>query len=391
MFGFVFGKKAEGVSLAEALAGKDDEALRRAAEMLGVPADGARTGEETRRLIAEQAGRKWGEAETLLLGLPDFVWKTVSACLEKGPQPLAAPAELDGEIRQAFLSELAKMYAGLFFMHVLPAGAEAEAPRVAAVEELRRLWKDRRRDLLDRRARWDRVCALAQGAANLYGCLDVARFRALAGGAVPEGAGEGEVEEILAARTQLGDDACAFCCRDGEILHRDLADDGAAHARIRRAHVGKAPLAVTADGLAAWADDGALLRTDAFRAGLRAFAKALPKPLAAEAEDIASGFARACRKGDDVEQTMRQLVALAETAGGGSVDCSGLTPIYNATPLWAEFGRSREQAGTARDFSLGGPSSAGRPQVNDGPQVGRNDPCPCGSGKKFKKCCGRGL
>lgn len=22
------------------------------------------------------------------------------------------------------------------------------------------------------------------------------------------------------------------------------------------------------------------------------------------------------------------------------------------------------------------------------PQVGRNDPCPCGSGKKYKKCCG---
>ena len=23
------------------------------------------------------------------------------------------------------------------------------------------------------------------------------------------------------------------------------------------------------------------------------------------------------------------------------------------------------------------------------PRVGRNDPCPCGSGKKFKSCCGR--
>ena len=22
--------------------------------------------------------------------------------------------------------------------------------------------------------------------------------------------------------------------------------------------------------------------------------------------------------------------------------------------------------------------------------TGRNDPCPCGSGKKFKKCCGKG-
>ncbi len=26
--------------------------------------------------------------------------------------------------------------------------------------------------------------------------------------------------------------------------------------------------------------------------------------------------------------------------------------------------------------------------VHDQPKVGRNDPCPCGSGKKFKKCCG---
>jgi hypothetical protein len=24
------------------------------------------------------------------------------------------------------------------------------------------------------------------------------------------------------------------------------------------------------------------------------------------------------------------------------------------------------------------------------PRVGRNDPCPCGSGRKYKKCCGRG-
>ncbi len=29
-----------------------------------------------------------------------------------------------------------------------------------------------------------------------------------------------------------------------------------------------------------------------------------------------------------------------------------------------------------------------KPVVHAGPQVGRNDPCPCGSGKKYKKCCG---
>ena len=28
------------------------------------------------------------------------------------------------------------------------------------------------------------------------------------------------------------------------------------------------------------------------------------------------------------------------------------------------------------------------PIVREEPKVGRNDPCPCGSGKKYKKCCG---
>ena len=29
--------------------------------------------------------------------------------------------------------------------------------------------------------------------------------------------------------------------------------------------------------------------------------------------------------------------------------------------------------------------------VVKGTKVGRNDPCPCGSGKKYKKCCGANL
>lgn len=34
--------------------------------------------------------------------------------------------------------------------------------------------------------------------------------------------------------------------------------------------------------------------------------------------------------------------------------------------------------------------SSGKQQVQKlSVKVGRNDPCPCGSGKKYKKCCGR--
>jgi preprotein translocase subunit SecA len=34
-----------------------------------------------------------------------------------------------------------------------------------------------------------------------------------------------------------------------------------------------------------------------------------------------------------------------------------------------------------------GDGSSAQP-VTKGKKVGRNDPCPCGSGKKYKKCCG---
>ncbi len=33
--------------------------------------------------------------------------------------------------------------------------------------------------------------------------------------------------------------------------------------------------------------------------------------------------------------------------------------------------------------------NAQSPFVRAQPKVGRNDPCPCGSGGKFKKCCGK--
>ena len=39
-------------------------------------------------------------------------------------------------------------------------------------------------------------------------------------------------------------------------------------------------------------------------------------------------------------------------------------------------------------LSHGAEKEAPEPSRRKGPEVGRNDPCPCGSGKKYKKCCG---
>ena len=40
-------------------------------------------------------------------------------------------------------------------------------------------------------------------------------------------------------------------------------------------------------------------------------------------------------------------------------------------------------------FSGGDAPEKKKPQKRSARKVGRNAPCPCGSGKKFKKCCGK--
>ncbi|MGN0453364.1 MAG: preprotein translocase subunit SecA [Ruminococcus sp.] len=52
------------------------------------------------------------------------------------------------------------------------------------------------------------------------------------------------------------------------------------------------------------------------------------------------------------------------------------------------FAVKREQVAKPIEWSGDGTSSTNR-TVKKGKKVGRNDPCPCGSGKKYKKCCGR--
>lgn len=45
----------------------------------------------------------------------------------------------------------------------------------------------------------------------------------------------------------------------------------------------------------------------------------------------------------------------------------------------------RALGGTFADAATG----TRRPFTNPGAKIGRNDPCPCGSGRKYKKCCAK--
>ncbi|MBU1906384.1 MAG: preprotein translocase subunit SecA [Candidatus Omnitrophica bacterium] len=60
-------------------------------------------------------------------------------------------------------------------------------------------------------------------------------------------------------------------------------------------------------------------------------------------------------------------------------------------PEVASFEKPREQPTIEQPHRFGTPKpvSVPPPVTKSLPKVGRNQPCPCGSGKKYKKCCGR--
>lgn len=68
---------------------------------------------------------------------------------------------------------------------------------------------------------------------------------------------------------------------------------------------------------------------------------------------------------------------LAELFGGGRPDQSA--QIAATQPQSADGGEAPQEAGPTIHL----------PVRREAPKVGRNDPCPCNSGKKYKQCCGR--
>lgn len=89
------------------------------------------------------------------------------------------------------------------------------------------------------------------------------------------------------------------------------------------------------------------------------------------------------------EKVFRAQVVREETQRGTSNSRLTLSmpdlSVSNFSSLAAQAGQDN-----APQREGGRPSSAVKTVVREAPKVGRNDSCPCGSGKKYKKCCGIG-
>ncbi len=78
---------------------------------------------------------------------------------------------------------------------------------------------------------------------------------------------------------------------------------------------------------------------------------------------------------------LKQLRIMAGHMQKDGVDIKDM----KAVQAWLEKNKERVEKG---DFAEEAQSAPGVTVVKTGPEIGRNDPCHCGSGKKFKKCHG---
>jgi len=103
-----------------------------------------------------------------------------------------------------------------------------------------------------------------------------------------------------------------------------------------------------------------------------------------ERED--SVYGAAANAGSAPAAQQQAAAGAAPASGGGAATATKAPPARPAkpaVPARAAFDRARRSG----EVAPAKPSPAADPRFAD---VGRNDPCPCGSGKKFKKCHGQG-
>jgi preprotein translocase subunit SecA len=62
---------------------------------------------------------------------------------------------------------------------------------------------------------------------------------------------------------------------------------------------------------------------------------------------------------------------------------------FGGSTTTSTVGGQRKASDVVSEAAAATEAQAKAKPVRTGPKVGRNDPCPCGSGKKYKQCCGK--
>ena len=94
------------------------------------------------------------------------------------------------------------------------------------------------------------------------------------------------------------------------------------------------------------------------------------------------------KRQEAIEAARRAAQQAAAAARQAAAEAAQKNEEEKPQPTALQMAIKREQVAKPLQTSGDGTDTANK-TVRKGKKVGRNDPCPCGSGKKYKKCCGR--
>lgn len=237
---------------------------------------------------------------------------------------------------------------------------------------------------LERKARYDLLDQYALAATNLYGVISQDDFVALFN---RQNKGKTSIDEVFSVLIRFIALDAPYCFWEDYLVSDDFAGNDFADVPDLIARIGDKPRYIPdKQELLRHADPDYYEQTKATK-NLKRYLMEKLEQGSGKADEIVGDVCYGCmaeakpqailRLFDDydIKFTARQLTELMPL----------ITAVSNSTRLWSNNGHTPNEIFDLfeRDKLLPLPKQA-RPR-----KIGRNEPCPCGSGKKYKRCCGR--
>lgn len=252
-------------------------------------------------------------------------------------------------------------------------------------EEVKPLYNELVEDgILERKARHDLINYYARAAVNLYGVIRQEELASIFNSQNKEALTENEMFDALLKQIYFYSN---YCFWEDYIVHDEFEDGDFKEVSMLLNEIGNKPRYIPVkEEFLRYADDDYFEKTKEIQA-LRAFFIKESGVDASVADEILIEIHYAFLVQTGLQEVFDILenynVFIDENKLNKLVEL--ITQCSNNTRLWENNGHTPNELFKINKKRLIQATS----NNNKIEKIGRNDPCPCGSGKKYKKCCGK--
>lgn len=358
------------ISLYELLSGKSVAALRVLAKGFHVKGSSTMRKPELISAVTEEL-KEPGRLEELLYVVGNQEWELFQETVRRGT----------AELKENDLAQ----YKVLTELCYLAVSRQSGHVTVSVPAEVRSMFQTLAEGgFLERKTRYDLLDRYALAATNLYGVISQDDFLTLFNRQNEEEIG---VDEVFSALIRFIAVDAPYCFWKDYLVSDDFAENDFSDVPDLISRIGDKPRYIPEkQELLRYADPDYFERTEAVKRLKQYLMEKLHQDND-QAEDIVEEVHYACMvetKTQDIFRIFqeyrvkfneRQFAELAQL----------VTRVSNSTRLWSNNGHTPNEMFNLFERNKLMPFP-GQTKLR---KIGRNEPCPCGSGKKYKRCCGR--